>query len=301
MECVIGGGASSLEGETGYSSPMASLLALFSSVLWGTADFLGGNLAKRYKSLAVTGMSQVMALVVGAVLILISGSWISPTLSWNGYFVPAIGAGIAGFLGLTAFYAGLATGRMGVVSPISSLSAIIPLVYAYINGERPHAIQYAGMAIALAGAFCASGPEIVKKLPIKPLVFGLCAALGFGTALTFMAQGSKTSSLLTMTAMRLITVAACLIIALRYRTVGGFARRDLRTLAILGSADFAANYFIGVATTKGLVSVAMVLGSLFPIVTSLLAFKFLHERLHKVQYLGIVLAVGGVALISLNG
>ena len=280
---------------------MASVLALFSSVLWGTADFLGGNLAKRYKSLAVTGVSQAMGLVVGTALVLMSNSWIAPTLSWNGYFLPAIGAGIAGFLGLTAFYAGLATGRMGVVSPISSLSAIIPLVYAYINGERPHVIQYLGMVVALAGAFCASGPELVKKLPVKPLLFGLCAALGFGTALTFMAQGSKTSSLLTMTAMRLITVSMCIVIALRYRTIGGFALRDLRTLFILGSADFAANFFLGLATTKGLVSIAMVLGSLFPIVTSLLAFRFLHERLHKVQYLGILLAVGGVALISISG
>jgi len=280
---------------------MASLLALFSSVLWGTADFLGGNLAKRYKSLAVTGVSQAMGLVVGTALVLMSNSWIAPTLSWNGYFLPAIGAGIAGFLGLTAFYAGLATGRMGVVSPISSLSAIIPLVYAYINGERPHVIQYLGMVVALAGAFCASGPELVKKLPVKPLLFGLCAALGFGTALTFMAQGSKTSSLLTMTAMRLITVSMCIVIAIRYRTIGGFTLRDLRTLFILGSADFAANFFLGLATTKGLVSIAMVLGSLFPIVTSLLAFRFLHERLHKVQYLGILLAVGGVALISISG
>jgi drug/metabolite transporter (DMT)-like permease len=44
----------------------------------------------------------------------------------------------------------------------------------------------------------------------------------------------------------------------------------------------------------------MVLGGLFPIVTSLLAFKFLNERLHKVQYLGIIFAVAGVSLISIG-
>jgi drug/metabolite transporter (DMT)-like permease len=49
-----------------------------------------------------------------------------------------------------------------------------------------------------------------------------------------------------------------------------------------------------------LVSVAMVFGSLFPIVTALLAFKFLHERLHRIQYLGIFLAVSGVSLISIG-
>ena len=143
---------------------MASILALLSSLLWGTADFLGGNLSKKFHSLAVTGASQAIGLIVGATMILVSGSYISPNLSWNGYFLPAIGAGIAGFAGLTAFYAGLATGRMGVVSPISSLSAIIPLTYAFIQGERPHVIQFFGMAVALIGAFCASGPEIIKGL-----------------------------------------------------------------------------------------------------------------------------------------
>jgi len=278
---------------------MASLLALVSSLLWGTADYLGGNLSKRFKSLAVTGASQSIGLLVGIALIVFDGKWIAPNLSWNGYFLPAAGAGICGFLGLVSFYSGLSTGRMGVVSPISSLSVVIPLAYAFINGERPKSFALVGMLVALIGAFCASGPEVVNGLPIKPLLFGVGAAFGFGTALTFMAQGSKTSSLFTMTSMRVVSVSVCLLLALRFKTIGGFKLHDLRILAAIGATDFLANYFLGIATTKGLVSVAMVLGSLFPIVTALLAFRLLHERLHKVQYLGIVLAVTGVAIISL--
>ena len=279
---------------------MASLLALFSSILWGSADYLAGNLSKRFKAIAVTGASQAIGLITGVVLVLVTGSYIAPNLSWNGYFVPAIGAGIAGFLGLVSFYSGLSTGRMGVVSPISTLSAVIPLTYAFITGERPTIIQIVGMGIALLGAFCASGPDIVNGLPIKPLLFGLGAALGFGIALTFMAQGSKTSSLMTMTSMRVISVSICILIALRYRTIGGFGKSDIKILVVIGVTDFVANLLLGVATTKGLVSVAMVLGGLFPIVTSLLAFKFLHERLHKAQYLGIILAVAGVSVISIG-
>ena len=279
---------------------MASLLALFSSILWGSADYLAGNLSKRFKAIAVTGASQAIGLITGVVLVVVTGSYIAPNLSWNGYFVPAIGAGIAGFLGLVSFYSGLSTGRMGVVSPISTLSAVIPLTFAFISGERPTIIQIAGMGIALLGAFCASGPDIVNGLPIKPLLFGLGAALGFGIALTFMAQGSKTSSLMTMTSMRVISVSICILIALRYRTIGGFGKSDVKILVVIGVTDFVANLLLGVATTKGLVSVAMVLGGLFPIVTSLLAFKFLHERLHKAQYLGIILAVAGVSVISIG-
>ena len=279
---------------------MASLLALLSSILWGTADYLAGNMTKRFKAIAVTGASQAIGLITGIVLVVATGSYIAPNLSWDGYFLPAVGAGIAGFFGLVSFYSGLATGRMGVVSPISTLSAVIPLTFAFISGERPTTLQILGMSIALLGAFCASGPDIVKGLPIKPLLFGLGAALGFGIALALMAQGSKTSSLMTMTSMRVISVSMCVLIAIRFRTVGGFKSSDLWLLIVIGMTDFAANLLLGVATTKGLVSVAMVFGALFPIVTSLLAFKFLKERLHKVQYLGILFAVAGVSLISIG-
>ena len=277
---------------------MSTVLALLSSVLWGSADFLGGNLSKRFTSLAVTGSSQAVSLIFGAVLVVVSGGWVAPNLRWDGYVLPGIFAGIAGFLGLIAFYAALSSGRMGVVSPISSLSALIPLAVAYLQGERPKILQLVGMAIALIGAFCSSGPE-ARAGSIKPLLLAICAAIGFGTALAFMAVGSRTSPLMTMTTMRCLTVSVCVLLAISLRSVGSLSIREFPILIAIGVTDFLANLFLGVATTKGLVSVAMVLGSLFPIMTALLAFKFLHERLHKVQYLGIFFAIFGVALISI--
>lgn len=277
---------------------MGSLLALLSSVLWGTADYLAGNLSKRFKALAVTGVSQSFGLLFGLTVIVISGQFIAPTLTMDGYFIPGTIAGIAGFIGLTAFYTGLATGRMGVVSPISSLSVLIPLVYALIQGERPTQLQTIGIAIAIAGAFMASGPEVKNGLPIKPLLYALIAAIGFGTALTFIAIGSEVDSLHTMTAMRCASVSICVVIALTFRTLGGFSKSQIPFLIFIGVADFLANFFLGIATTKGLVSIAMVFGSLFPVVTILLAYKFLHERLHRIQYVGIVAALSGVILIA---
>ena len=283
---------------------MGSLLALLSSLLWGTADYLAGNLSKRYRALAVTGVSQFFGLIVGLSVIAIGtqfGSpFLRPTLQWDGYFVAGVIAGLSGFIGLIAFYSGLATGRMGVVSPISSLSVLIPLTVAYAQGERATSIQALGITVALLGAFLASGPEIRGGLPIKPLIFALIAALGFGGALTFIAIGAKVDSMHTMTSMRVASVTVCVLIALRYRTIGGFSRNLFPLLIFIGVADFLANFLLGVATTKGLVSIALVLGSLFPIVTALLAFKFLQERLHRVQYFGIFFAICGVALISVG-
>jgi drug/metabolite transporter (DMT)-like permease len=167
-----------------------------------------------------------------------------------------------------------------------------------VNGDKLSTIVSIGVVLALVGVFCASGPELSQGLPIKPLLLALGAAIGFGIALTLISIGSQSSALMTMVSMRGATFFVTVALALKFRTMGGFSKKEYPSLIFMGVADFLANVLLGVACTKGLVSIAMVLGSLFPIATALLAFKFLHERLQRVQYVGIALAVAGVALIS---
>ena len=278
---------------------MATFLALFSSLLWGTADYHGGKLSKKYPAIAVLGTTQAIGLVFGIILALISGDFSAAAFGANGYFLPGACAGVLGYLGLICLYAGLSTGRMGVVSPISGLSALIPVGYAFfVKGDRLSLILSIGAALAIFGAFLASGPELAKDLPIKPIILALGAAGGFGTALVFMAIGSQGNALMTMVMMRATTFFVSLAIFAKYRTLGGLPFKLTPVLIFIGCADFLANLLLGVATTKGNLTLSMVLGALYPIFTAVLAFKFLHERLHRIQYLGIFAAVAGVAIIS---
>ncbi|CAB4749174.1 unannotated protein [freshwater metagenome] len=281
---------------------MASVLALLSSALWGAADFFGGTLSKKYTPILVLGMTQAIGLLFGITLVLLTGELFGPNppnaFGDGGYFFAGAVAGVSGYLGLICLYAGLSTGRMGVVSPISALSAVIPLTVALVAGEVLTAAQAIGVVVALAGAFCASGPELSQGLSPKPLFLALGAAAGFGTAMTFMAIGSESSALMTMVMMRSVTFIVSIFLVIKFRTVGNFKKSEIPLLIFIGVADFLANLLLGVATNFGLVSLVMVLGSVYPIVTALMAFKFLHERLHRIQYVGIVLAVAGVALIS---
>jgi drug/metabolite transporter (DMT)-like permease len=278
---------------------MAALLALISSGLWGAADYHAGNLSKKFPATAVLSVTQIIGLIFGVILATSTGSWGAQALGSNGYLLPGIAAGLCGYAGLICLYAGLATGRMGVVSPISAMSGVVPVLYAVIFlGERFNTLVTIGVIFALLGAFMASGPEVSQGLPLKPIVLALGAALGFGGALTFMAQGSESSALMTMVAMRGATFFISVVILFRLRGTGGMGKTHIPLLIFIGVADFSANLILGVATTKGLVSLAMVFGSLFPIMTALLAFKYLNERLHKVQYAGIISAVVGVAMIA---
>ena len=277
---------------------MASLLALLSSAMWGTADYFAGRLSKKHHPFAVLGFSQIIGLIVGLLIILISGDWHGKVLGFNGYLIPGMLAGLCGYIGLACLYEGLSTGRMGVVSPISSMSAVIPLAYALLTGDSLSTIVCVGIVIALIGVFCASGPELSNGLPIKPLLLALGAAAGFGGSLTFIAIGSQSSAILTMVSMRGVTFFVTIFLAFKFKTTGKFSRQEMPTLIFIGAADFLANLLLGIACTKGLVSIAMVFGSLYPIATAVLAYKFLHERLHRVQYVGIALAVTGVSIIS---
>ena len=278
---------------------MASLLALLSSGLWGSADYHAGKLSKRFPSIAVLATTQAIGFITGLILVLATGAWSAQAFGSDGYFFAGACAGLCGYAGLMSLYAALSTGRMGVVSPISSLGSLIPLAYAIIiKGDQLSTILSIGVAAALLGGFLASGPEVSQGLPLKPVLLPLSAAVFFGFALVFMAIGSESSALMTMTMMRTTTLIIGIGIFLKFRHMGGLGKPELPILIFIGVADFAANLLLGVATTKGLVSLAMVLGSLYPIATALLAYKFLHERLHKVQYVGIAFAVIGVALIS---
>lgn len=281
------------------SALMASVLALLSSLLWGSADYQAGILSKRFPAIAVLALSQAIGFLTGASLAIASGAWHAEAFGENGYLFPGMLAGIAGFLGLISLYAALSTGRMGVVSPISSLSALIPLGYAlFIKGDQLSLILSIGVICAMLGGFLASGPEVSQGLPLKPVALALSAAFFFGVALVCMAMGSESSALMTMTTMRTTTLIIGIALFVKFRHIGGLGRKEFPMLLFIGVADFAANLLLGVATTKGLVSLAMVLGSLYPIATALLAYKFLHERLHRVQYVGIFFAIVGVSLIS---
>ena len=273
---------------------MAALLALVSSLMWGTADFLGGASTRRLPALAVYGISQVAGFVVLITVATAVGGWSTDP----GYWPWAIASSVLGLIGMVAFYSALAIGPMGIVSPLVSLSVVVPVAVGLLGGELPTSVQILGILAATIGILLASGPELSGAETARPLVLAGIAALAFGGMFVFMARGSEVSALMTMTGMRVTSIVLFIPIVLWARSLGGARPRDLLPLAAIGILDASANVMFGVATTLGLLSTTAVLGSLYPVVTAVLAAVLLHERLRAVQYAGVVVALAGVLLIS---
>lgn len=274
---------------------MAALLALLSSLLWGTGDFLAGALSRRRAVAGVLGGSQVVGFAVMVVIATATRSWGADPA---GYLAWAVLASFSGFLGLFAFYTALATGRMGVVSPIAALGVLVPLAAGLFAGELPTALQYVGIVLAIIGVVLASGPEISGEAGLRPVLLASLAALCFGLFLVFVAKGAEESAVMTMTAQRATTTVIVLIAVAITRSVGGLQRNDIGWLIAIGTFDITANLLFSIATTQGLLAITSVLGSLYPVVTVVLAWIVLREKLAPAQYVGVAVALAGVAAIS---
>jgi drug/metabolite transporter (DMT)-like permease len=273
---------------------MAALLALLSSFTWGTADFLGGILSKRRNAIAVIGGSQPFGLIaITIVALAFNKFWFNEQIIIYGIF-----AGLIGMLALMAYYQALATGSMGIVAPIGSLGVLVPLVYAYLDGDKPTTIQNIGIAAAIIGVVLASGPEFRGGTKRAPILLALGSAVFFGFVVLFMAKGGQINAPATVVVMRVSQVSVMLTLALVLRTLGGLKREDVPLLAATGSMDAIANVFFTTAASIGMLSIVSVLGSLFPIATGILAWWFLKERLIPIQYIGIVVTMAGVVAIT---
>lgn len=273
----------------------AVALALAASLAWGVADFSGGVLARRLPLAAVVVGSQAAGFGLLLVLVVSAGG-----VDWRAAAIGAVG-GVGGGAGLACFYAALARGTMSIVSPIAACSALVPLALALGTGERPSALALAGSATALGGAVLASLEERgnARDGAGRAVLLAAAAAIGFGLFVFFLGRAARHGATISALAGARVGSLALLL------TWVALSRASLRTgrgaapwVVLVGLGDVTANALFALASQRGLLAVVSVLGSLYPVVTVLLAHLLLHERISAVQRLGIAVALTGVAIVG---
>jgi drug/metabolite transporter (DMT)-like permease len=281
---------------------MVILLGLAAAVLYGSGDFLGGLAARRAHVLAVLTLAEGGGAAVAlAAAALSPGSPSLDGLAWG------IGAGLIGGLGLIIFYIGLAAGPMSVVAPVSGLvSTILPVAVALADGERPGAGVYAGALLCLVAIVLASSAGETSAAqrhapPGRAIAYGIAAGFSFGLFFLLIRNAGQTGELWPVAAARIgelavvLAAAAVLHRRLRLCRAGGWL---LLAAAGAGVIDVVANICYVAATRTGMFGLAVVLASLYPGITVLLARVVLGERLRWVQRAGLGLAAIGILLVA---
>jgi uncharacterized membrane protein len=212
----------------------------------------------------------------------------------------AVGAGVAVVGALGAFYHAMALGSVSVVATIGALGVLVPVAGGLVQGEEPAAVQALGAAAGLVGVVLVAREPDPEWRRAGRTAVGLAAlaALGFGTFFLALDASAGDEPAWTIVAARVGGVTALLIGAAFVRPSLAIPRELWPALLAIGCFDIAANSLFAVATNHGLLALVAVAGSLYSAVTVLLARIFLGERLRGAQRGGVVLALGGVAMIA---
>jgi drug/metabolite transporter (DMT)-like permease len=272
-------------------------LALAASLCWGVGDFIGGSKSRVLPVLVVLVCSQLVGLLwIGGVALIAQ----EPVPGAREIVLAALSA-VAGTAGLVCFFRAIAIGKMSLVVPIAATAAVVPVVVGIATGDRPGPLQLVGMVVALAGAVMASrepGDDGERGSLAAGVLLAALSALFIGFFFLAIDGASDGGAVWASLVNRITSVTLLLVAAAVVRPKLSAARPHLPALAAAGTLDVSANLLFAAASTKGLISLVSVAGSLYPVITVLLARVLLHERVHRIQEAGVIAALGGVVLIA---
>ncbi|HWH25709.1 MAG TPA: DMT family transporter [Pseudolysinimonas sp.] len=282
------------------------ILGLSSALVYGAADFFGGIASTRIPAVkVVAGSGLIGLLVLIPASALTGGTWSNEVLLWG------VLSGMAGSMGILTLYMALAIGPMSILSPLTAvMSAIVPLSWGLINGERLSLIGYAALGIALVAVVLVG--FVPEKGAVRPRLRGvLLAVLSgtlIGTLLILLDAAPDDAGLLPLTVNRMThavilwTIVGVMALASRSRQPSERPawRRVIPLIVAAGLADSTANILMVTGFRLGDLSVVAVLTALYPAGTIALAAIVLRERIAPVQWVGLVLALTAAALLALR-
>lgn len=279
---------------TGVALPI--LLGLAAASAWGGSDFSGGLAAKRQNVFIVVAVSQS----VGLLLLILLALMFNEPLPDIHYLALGAAAGLVGEAGLLALYRGLAIGRMGVVAPLSAvISAIIPVVFSCIVEGLPAPLQMAGILLGLASVWLVSRPPGSLGFQAAEVGLAFLAGLAFGGFFILIDLFSSEAVFWPLASGRIASVLAIIIFLTISRRWEAVQVRQIPLMVLVGILDTLGNLFFAIATRTGRLDLTSVLGSLYPAGTVLLARVILKERMARLQWAGVALALSAIVLISL--
>ena len=279
----------------------AVTMGLLAAVAWGVHDF-SVRLASRGQPIMITLLSVLFFGMLFQILLIV----------WTGEFaaLPAdavrlsVYSGVCFLIASISLYVAFKRGPVKLVAPIIGGYPVISLFLASLGGTVPHVTQWGAVLVILAGissvAISAQDDDQVYFDMVPTMAVAALAAVSF--ALTF-ELGQSAAALaderLSVAITRLVALGLLLIamLAMQKRILP-----DVKTvplLAFMGLMDTVALFCVLSAGGMDDAHFASATSSVFGLVTVLLSWLFLREKLSIPQWGGVALAFGGIAYLAL--
>ena len=280
------------------------IVGLASALVYGTADFFGGQASKRVSPVRVVAFSAMIGLSLLALFNVFLGGRISEeAVLWGGL------SGIAGSVAILTLYAALAIGPMSILSPLTAvISAIVPLSWGLILGERLTVLGYVALGIALVAVVLVG--FVPDKGAVRPrlrgVIYATVSGILIGVFLILVDRAPDDSGLLPLVFNRvtyLVVLWSILLVTfivgrIRRSPPGPSIRPAIWLIVGAGLADSVANTLLLIGFRIGELSIVAVLTALYPAGTIALAAIVLKERIAPVQWVGLALALVAAAMLA---
>jgi drug/metabolite transporter (DMT)-like permease len=260
---------------------------------WGTSDFLGGYATRRANAFLFTTVVNLGGLLVVGTLALATHAPFpsARSVAW------VLAGGISGGAALAIFYRALSSGRMGLTAPVAAvLSAAIPAVFSMFTEGLPGRIPLLGFVLAAVGLWLITRAE--DGGPPEGIGFAVLAGIGFASFYMCVRQAGDASALwiaaLTRTGGLIITA----LIVLLLRNFRDITPVGVRWGVVTGCIDSLGTILFVHASQTGRLDEAVVISSLYPAVTVLLARLFLKEQFTRWRFVGLLAALVAVPMIA---
>lgn len=269
-------------------------LSLSAMGIWGASDFVGGVGARRANAFLFTAIVHVSGVIlIGSVAVLTGAAFpVRKSMLW------ALVAGAIGGIALALFYRALASGQMGLTAPVAAvLGAGIPTIVTSFTVGFPGYRQVAGFALAIVGVWLISRTEESSGRP-EGLGLAILAGIGFAGFYLCVNQARENSALWVAVMSRFGALVVTCGIVLFGRKLALVATPVFGLAILAGCLDTSGSALFVRATQIGRLDAAVVLSSLYPAVTVLLARAFLHEHFSRGKTIGMLAALAAVPMIA---
>jgi drug/metabolite transporter (DMT)-like permease len=262
--------------------------------IWGASDFLGGVGARRANAFLFTAAVHLSGVVLMGSLVLLTHAPFPGRASvlW------CIAAGSVGGVSLALFYRALASGKMGLTAPVAAvLGAGIPTVVTAFMEGFPGSRHVFGFVLAGIGVWLISREEDGGGRPAG-LGLAVLAGVGFAGFYLCIKQAGDASTLWIALCSRVVSFLMTGLFVVAGRHLRAMDRQVLVIAVVTGCFDVTGSALFIRAAQTGRLDTAVVLSSLYPAITVLLARFFLHEHFSRSKTVGMLAALAAVPLVA---
>ena len=260
---------------------------------WGTSDFLGGYATRRANAFLFTTVVNIGGLLLVGTLVTYTHA---PFPSGRGVLWMLAG-GVSGGAALAIFYRALSSGRMGLTAPVAAvLSAAIPTVFSMFTEGLPGRTPVIGFLLAAIGLWLITRAE--NGSTPEGIGLALLAGTGFAGFYLCVRQAGDGSVFWIATFTRAGGLLITGLIVLLRRNFSDITAAGVRWGLLTGCVDSLGTILFVHANQTGRLDEAVVISSLYPAVTVLLARIFLKERFTRWRFVGLVAALAAVPMIA---